>query len=259
MDFTIAETYSLPSRGKIYSVPVKEQVKLRSMTVNEEMKRLSHSNTPYKTLCDIIDDCIVGGKEELGISTYDMHLGDYQYLLHRLRVVTYGDEYPISSVCPICGRQNKKKISLDEINVNSIITDEDIEEFKNLLTIELPKTKRVIKLKFQTPRDLDEILKDSMEFSDANPDSKIDKSYLFTISHLIDEIDGQKTPKQLKDIFLNTLPLMDSNAIIKRATKINDKVGIDPIIKNVCSNPNCGAKYSTSFRITSEFFGPTED
>ena len=45
MDFTIAETYSLPSRGKIYSVPVKEQVKLRSMTVNEEMKRLSHSDT----------------------------------------------------------------------------------------------------------------------------------------------------------------------------------------------------------------------
>ena len=85
MDYTIAETYTLPSRGKIYGTVVSDQVKLRSMTIEEEMKRLSHTDTPYKTLCEVIDDCIV---EPIGISSYEMCLGDYQYLLHRLRVVT---------------------------------------------------------------------------------------------------------------------------------------------------------------------------
>lgn len=44
MDYIISEEYTLPSHGKIYSKPVKEVVKLRSMTTNEEMKRLSPSD-----------------------------------------------------------------------------------------------------------------------------------------------------------------------------------------------------------------------
>ena len=41
-DYTIAEEYKLPSEGKIYSVPFDPKVKLRSMTVQEEMKRQIH-------------------------------------------------------------------------------------------------------------------------------------------------------------------------------------------------------------------------
>ena len=61
------------------------------------------------------------------------------------------------------------------------------------------------------------------------------------------------------DQFLRKLPLMDSNAILQRATKINNKVGINTAIQNICTNPKCGAKYRTTFRITNEFFGPTID
>lgn len=256
MGYTIAETFTLPSRGKIYSKPVSEQVKLRSMTLEEEMQRLSHTETPYKTLCDIIDACMV---EPIGISSYDMHLGDYQFLLHRLRVVTYGSNYSMSTICPICGRQNKSSINLDEIPTFSLDTDEKLKEFNNALTITLPKNGNVIKLKFQTPRDMDEIMQESKDFSEKNPDIKLNMEYLYNLQHMIDAVDGKKVTPVLLDIFLRKLPMADSNAIIRAASKINDKVGIDNVVKNVCTNPRCGAKYNTTFRITAEFFGPTED
>ena len=56
-DYTIMEGYELPSKGKIYSENVNPHIELRSMTGRDEMKRLSPSSTPLKTLADIIEDC----------------------------------------------------------------------------------------------------------------------------------------------------------------------------------------------------------
>ena len=256
MDYTIAETYTLPSRGKIYGTAVSDQVKLRSMTIEEEMKRLSHTDTPYKTLCEVIDDCVV---EPIGISSYEMCLGDYQYLLHRLRVVTYGPQYQLSSICPVCGKVNKGTLDLDGIEVFSLDTDEKLKEFNSLLDLTLPKTGKHIKLKFQTPKDLEEIAKEEKEWGDKNPDNNQNINYLLTLRHLIESVDGKHPNTILLDNFLRKLPMADSNLLIQRATKINEKVGINTVINNVCSNSKCGAKYKTSFRITPEFFGPTVD
>ena len=49
-DYTIAEEYRLPSEGKIYSVPFDPKVKLRSMTVQEEMKRQSAGGNAFKNM-----------------------------------------------------------------------------------------------------------------------------------------------------------------------------------------------------------------
>jgi hypothetical protein len=65
--------------GLVYDKPINPVFKIRSMTTEEEMRRLAHTERPYKLLCDIIEECIVGDKP--GISVYDMCLGDYQYLL----------------------------------------------------------------------------------------------------------------------------------------------------------------------------------
>ena len=80
MEYTIAEEYELPSKGKVYSKEVNPKVKLRSMTTEEEMKRLGHSPYVYKMFSELIDDCLV---EKPNISTYDMCLGDYQYLFYK--------------------------------------------------------------------------------------------------------------------------------------------------------------------------------
>ena len=114
-NYTIAESYTLPSRGKIYDEPVKATVKVRSMTTEEEMRRLAPTDTPYKVMSEIIEDCLV---EKPGISVYDMCLGDYQFLLHKLRIVTYGTEYRMMVTCPNCGETYETRISLDDLQGN---------------------------------------------------------------------------------------------------------------------------------------------
>ena len=72
---TIAEYFTIPSKGLIYNQQVAPDIKMRSMTTIEEMKRLSPSEYAYRNLSDVIDDCIIG---DVGISSYDMCIGDYQ-------------------------------------------------------------------------------------------------------------------------------------------------------------------------------------
>ena len=114
-NLTIAESFTLPSKGKIYgNIEVVPQIRLRSMTTAEEQKRLSHSDYPYRMLCEIIDDCLL---ENPGISSYDMCLGDYQFLLHKLRIVTYGSEYKMDTTCPYCGCTSHEVLNLEELPI----------------------------------------------------------------------------------------------------------------------------------------------
>ena len=121
-DYTIGENYTLPSLGKVYNVPVNPEIKIRSMTTEEEMKRVVSVDQPYKNMSEIIDDCLL---ESPGISAYDMCIGDYQFLLHKLRVVTYGPEYQVVNTCTYCGHENEDVINLDEDNNKMVFVKKD--------------------------------------------------------------------------------------------------------------------------------------
>ena len=141
---TIQEKFTLPSKGLLYAEKFNPVVTLRSMTTEEEMKRLAYNELEHETMAEIIDSCII---EDLPISSYDMCLGDYQFLLHKLRVVTYGPEYKMVIQCPNCGEVVSSSVNLDTETV------QEFDEEKGLdLEITLPETKKVIKLSLQTPR-----------------------------------------------------------------------------------------------------------
>lgn len=249
-EYTIANEYVLPSRGEVYSQDVNSHIKLRSMTTAEEMKRLNHTDRPYKSMSEIMNDCLV---EEIGISAYDLCIPDYQYMLHKLRIVTYGPNYKISSTCPYCGAVNHYTLDLDSLNV--IPYNE--EEYKKYSEFTLPSTEKRIKLRMQTPRILDNITFKSKEEKRKNPGLQGDPAFLFTLESLIEEIDGSK-PEQFRIVpFIQKLPMMDTNYILKCAQKLNTSFGIDAGLSNTCGN--CGLDYNSSFRTTSEFFGPSID
>lgn len=249
VEYTIANEYVLPSRGTIYAKDVNPQIKLRSMTTAEEMKRLNHTERPYASMAEIIDDCLV---EKIGISAYDLSVPDFQYVLHKLRIVTYGPNYKISSTCPYCGSVNANIINLDSLKV--IPLDEGA--FKKYSEFTLPSCGKRIKLRMQTPRILDDITYKTKEERRKNPVAT-DSAYLFTLESLIDEIDGSK-PEQFKLIpFIQKLNMADTNYIIKSAQKLNTIYGLDSGLYNVCNI--CGLDYTSNFRQTSEFFGPSID
>jgi len=243
----ITEEYTLPSLGNIYKTKFNPEVKLRSMTVAEEMKRLSPSKNPYKTMSEIIEDCLV---EKLPIPVYNLCIGDYTYLLHKLRVTTYGPDYVINYRCPVCGNNEKIIINLDDIEVfkynDSIIND---------MSFTLPKLGNVVKLRFQTPRDLDTIERKKREFEEKFPDHKEDQTILLTLESLIDTIDDEPLDPILGKEWLRQLNMMDMNTIAQKATQLQSKIGVNNLVNLKCSK--CGNEVTTPFRYTSEFFGPS--
>ena len=248
-DYIISENYTLPSGGKLYKEDVNPHIAIRSMTTADEMRRTAHSDLAYANLCKVIDDCLV---EKPGISSYDMCIGDYVFLLHRLRIVTYGKEYKLSTICPICGKQHNTKFNLDELKVN-----EYTEELDKYLSIELPISKKKLALNVMTPRILDSISVEQEKLRDRLNDPDGEYTMQLTLSALIDKVDGATLNPIAKETFVKSLPMMDTNYILKCSEKINEKVGIDTSIHLKCTK--CKAKYDSHFRINGEFFSPSID
>jgi len=249
-EYTIAHEYTLPSNGELYNEQVNPQFKLRSMTTAEEMKRLNHTDRPYSVMAEIIDDCLV---TDLGISAYDLCLADYQYMLNKLRIVTYGPSYKITTTCPFCGTTNRSTLDLETMNV--VPFDKDYITKYSEFT--LPSTGKNIKLRMQTPRILDDITYRSKEERRKNQQLKGDPAFLLSLQYLIDTIDGEHLEEFKIIPFLNKLPMMDTNYILKCAEHLVNAFGIDSSINHTC--PICRLDYKSNFRTTAEFYGPSID
>lgn len=247
MNYTIAETYELPSKGKVYNKTVNPTVKLSSMTTRNELQRLSHSDRPMKTMADIIDDCMV---EPCGISAYDMCVNDYQFLLHKIRVVTYGNDYKLNSICPICGNKNHLEINLDELEVKPFT-----EDCRKFLSFELPKTKDYISLNIVTPRMIDNIQIKAKELKKQRQGFKGDTDFLVSLMSYINTVNGEEKPDYLLEEYIMNLPMADSNYIDNMVNEFNKSFGLENDIEFECEL--CGFEYRSPFRITNEFYRPS--
>lgn len=246
-DYTMAESYTLPSKGLIYDKPINPSFKIRSMTTNEEMKRLSPTGTPNKNMANIIEDCLI---EKPGIGVYDMCLGDYQFIIQKLRIVTYGSEYKVLVTCPTCHESFQKVINLEDLKIEEY--DDSISKYKKII---LPRSKKEIILNLQTPRMMDEVEEKKKEIEMTNTELSGDITLLLTLESLIKTVDGQTLTEPQMESFIRKLPMMDANNILKAADKLNGKVGIDPRINLTC--PRCGHPVVGTFRYSEEFFRPS--
>lgn len=247
---TIQESFTLPSKGKIYGKDINPNFRMRSMTTEDEMKRLSPSENAYEILSQVIDSCVL---DPIGVSAYDMHLGDYQYLLHRLRVVTYGPEYRVQTICPECRNIDKYTIDLDSLDVQEY--DEEI--YKKYSSIYLPGCKKTVELKFQTPRILDQIAVKKKEAKRRNPDLNVNLDTLYNVQSMIKTVDGQYYDPIKLEQMVRKMSMGDTARILQAGAKLNTKIGLKAIVPTFCTV--CGVDYNAPFRITGEFFGPTFD
>ena len=247
-DYTIAEGYTLPSKGKIYNENVNPHVELRSMTARDEMKRLSPSSTPLKTLADIIEDCCI---ETPAIHVYDMSLGDYEFLLHKLRIVTYGEDYKVALRCTECGELIETVAKLDQLNVKEF--DEDL--VHELQTFSLPVSGRTITLDFLTPRKVEEMEVKTKDMKRKYKNATIDFETLVRVLCNIDLVDGEKKKEHELENIITNLPARDLQKILNNIDKLNQQIGLDNILYLTC--PKCGEEVTTFFRFGPEFFRPT--
>ena len=246
MDTTIYESFILPSKGLIYEEKIDPNISLRSMTTMEEMKRLSPTDMPYKVMSDIIEACM---EEKPPIHVYDMCLGDYQFLLHKIRIVTYGPEYKMAVRCPEC-----KAVTESIANLESLEIHEWDDAYVEKKIIELPVTHKQIELRFQTPHDLDLIAYRAKEMKKKTKQN-LDYSIMFTLMSLIKKVDGRQLNSLELEEFVKSLPNKDANYLINKSAELNDLIGVDNTITLNCIA--CDEELNLPFRITSEFFGPT--
>lgn len=253
-EFVIAENYTLPSHGLVYDRKINPDVKLRSMTVREEMRRMNPSTdgTSYKTLAEIIDSCLI---EKPGISAYDLCLGDFQFLMHKLRIVTFGPEYTVSVRCPNCG-----KVTTTDYNLENLELIELKEfDYKKEMFIELPYLKKIVELNLTTPRLLDQVALDVERTEkqirkEGGVCVRDDWNFYFQLVRSIKSVDGIVLSQTEKETFVDKLVGRDYNAILNRLTKIDNMLGLSSTMSITCGN--CGFDIDTTFRASGEFFRP---
>lgn len=244
-NYTISEYFNLPSDGKIYDTEVDPKIQLRSMTTKEEMQRLSHSDKTYKPLCDIIDACMI---DSCGISSYDMALGDYQYLLFMLRVVTYGSEYKGNATCPYCGTVNNSSFNIDDLMVKKYTAE--IESYREFT---LPQTKSVIRIRPRTPRILD-TTQDRIKELKAKK-TTVDQTLMYTIQSIIETIDGETPSPVYFTDWVKNLPMKDTNTISNYSDRLDNSLGIDTRLLYSCDM--CGLPFNSVLKTDTEFFRPS--
>ena len=246
--YTIGESTELPSKGQIYNKPQAAIVELRSMTARDEMKRLSPSVSQFKTLADIIEGCLI---EKPAVHVYDMALGDYEYLLHKLRIVTYGDEYKMGIRCPYCGEYVDTTAHLEELQLKEF----DLEAFEASRRIVLPKSGHEVTLNFQTPHMLDENEAKIKEMKRKFKEAEVDFGLMVLLTSAIDTVDGLTLDPVKMETFINKLPALDMTKILNAIDTLNNQIGLDTAITVTC--PQCGGEVVSSFRFGPEFFRPT--
>ena len=230
-DYTIMEGYELPSKGKIYTETLNPHIELRSMTARDEMKRLSPSSTPLKTLADIIEGCCI---EKPAVHVYDMSLGDYEFLLHKLRIVTYGEDYKVALRCPDCGEAIEAVAKLGHLNVKEF----DDDEVKNLQTFSLPKSGHIVTLNFLSPRMVEEMEVKVKDMKRRYKNATIDFETLVRLLTNIDLIDGEKKSEHDLENIVTNLPALDLQKLLNNIDKLNQQIGLDNILYLTC--PKCG-------------------
>ena len=248
-NYTIAECFELPSKGLVYDTQFDPHIKLKSMTIRDEMKRTSQNATPHRNLCDIIDGCLL---TKLPLSCYDLCVGDYEFLLHKLRIVTYGPEYKMVVGCPHCASVHEEKVSLDDLHIKQF----EMKDLEDALSFTLPVCKKQITLRLQTPRMLDNIDAKTKEFKKKHK-PEYDPTALITLQETIDLVDNSKLSYIELENFINQLGAKDANFILNKIAKSNSLIGIDTSIDVTCST--CGGDIKTFFRFGPEFFRPSDD
>ena len=247
-NYTIMEGYELPSKGKIYTEPVNPHIELRSMTARDEMKRLSPSSTPLKTLADIIESCCI---EAPSIHVYDMSLGDYEFLLHKLRIVTYGEDYKVVLRCPECGDSIDTIAKLGQLDVKEF----DEETIRNLQTFSLPKSGKTITLNFLSPHLVETMEAKVKDMKRRYKNATIDFETLVRLISNIDLVDGEKKSETELENIITNLPAFDLQKILNNIDKLNQQIGLNNVLYLTC--PKCGEEVTTFFRFGPEFFRPT--
>jgi hypothetical protein len=243
------ELIPLPSGGKLYDKVTTDPevlngfIRLRQMTIKEEeilsTSRIAKTGSTTRL---IISRCI-----DSDIDAKDILLFDSNYLLFRLRQISYGDEYQFELQCtnPVCEKKFQHKVIISKLKFETLP-----EDFVEPIKVSLPRSKYTVFVLLPRLYHSEEIYMrntNRKKKSDDEDKRLVDNIWVTTVD--IKDPDGNSIPQGEWEEFLSNLPSIDRAAI----TKATDyTTGVDRLEGVNC--PYCEADYSGTIPIGIEFF-----
>ena len=210
------EEVTLPSKGLLYpkeSPLSKGSIEIKYMTAKEEDILTNQNYIQKGTVIDkLLQSLIV-----TPINYNDLLTGDKNAILIAARILGYGKDYEF--------KYNEKETTVDLTELEDKLIDENlIVEGKNEFEYQLPFSKRSITFKLLTQADDTKIqneLKGLKKISKhSNPENTT------RLKHTIISVDGDRTPKTIRDFVDNQLLARDARELRKYMTYVSPDVDL---------------------------------
>jgi len=238
------EQIVLPSKALLYEDDIPSEITIKAMSTSEE--KLIYGSSDPNSIDEVIRACIV---EPKNLDIDQLITADKYFVMIRLRMLTYGDEYQIFYTCPECNHKNPYKI-----NFNELESYELPEDFIEPYEFTLPMSKKEVGIRLLRGKDLKDVDRESKRLLNKFPEMKGDISYTLRMAKYIQTIDGERVEKPFCMEFVESMHGRDSAYFHYKINQI--EVGYDITIYRNCKNPRCGIALEFVMPMNVEFFRP---
>ena len=234
----------LPSNGKVYGEGGPEDVTIRAITTREEKFLLGSTNND--SVDDIIEACIVKPR---GLKMDNLILADTNFLLFKLRILTYGPKYSVTTICPSCNSQNN-----NTVNLNDFLVYELDDDFQEPFDIELPMSGDTLTVRLLRKADYDIIDARAKKLAKKSRDAtQAEIAYNMRLARFITKINDKEVSWEEAQQYTIDMHGRDTAWVWH---KMNDlDIGYDTNIDVICDN--CGYEYDSALPLSMDFFRPT--
>lgn len=244
------ETIPLPSNGMVYPTDStlfgRETVEIKAMTAREEDILTSRAYLKKGTVVsELIKSCLI----DKSIDPRDLLTGDRNALMVAVRITGYGSDYNAEIECPECGTKAPHAFDLAGLPIRRLEIP-PVSPGMNLFDFVLPYSKKVVKFRFLTGRDEEEIVatSDKQKKLGMSTDTTITTSLLYSIV----SIDGVEDRAKIS-AFVKMMPARDSLAL--RNYIRDNEPGI--LMKQETTCPACGHAEEVSMPLGVSFLWPS--
>ena len=210
------EEVTLPSKGLLYSKdsPLsKGVIEIKYMTAKEEDILTNQNFIQKGTVIDkLLESLIV-----TPINYNELLTGDKNAILIAARILGYGKDYDF--------KYNEKETTVDLTELEDKLIDESlVVEGKNEFEYQLPFSKKQITFKLLTQEDDTKIQNELKGLKKIN--KHINPENTTRLKHTILSVDGDRTPKTIRDFVDNQLLARDARELRKYITHVSPDVDL---------------------------------
>lgn len=257
----ITESMVLPSAtSKIYGDHFDGHLTLRAMTTQEERMRLSGQSF-YSTMSSIVNECIVDNKNPDGTYKIDSRSFtefDFFAVCVKLRIISYGNKYRTTAICPVCGYEFEHKADLGDLIYNTVPED-FVEPY---IIGPLPSSGDTLGCRFLRIKDRIDIEKQKELFLVKHPNYDIhiqgDPAYTMEMEKRIVTVNGKELDYITAPEYVKSMISMDNYVYHDKIDQF--PFGVVRLNMTACQNPkSCEGTAVWILKADREFFRPCLD